>query len=312
MGWGVLSDARKELGDYSGAVEACDKMLNVRPDLRSYSRAAHLREIHGDLRGAKTAMELAANAGVVGLENHAWTLYQLGNLYLTEGKLDTAEMVFKGILRSRANYPHALSGLARIDALRGAYDSAIQQLLQAYDFASEHRFMEQLVEVYLASGKTGTAEVLMESVLEAFKQHEKQRWNVNLEFAEFCGKYNIHLEEALQRAGEEYRFRPDNIDVLQTYAWLLFRNGRAGEASEMIKKAMRFNAPNARLYYRAGLIASEIGSPVKARDHLEKALALNQYFGLAEKMVAKRTLENLDKRLEFSKMENPDDLAASE
>ena len=50
--WGLLSDARKELGDYAGAVQACDKMLSIRPDLRSYARAAHLREIHGDLRGA--------------------------------------------------------------------------------------------------------------------------------------------------------------------------------------------------------------------------------------------------------------------
>ena len=75
---------------------------------------------------------------------------------------------------------------------------------------------------------------------------------------------------------------------------------------------MRFDTPNARLYYRAGLIASEIGSSVKARAHLEKALSINPYFGLAERMVAKRTLEDLDKRLEFSKMENSDDLAASE
>ena len=105
-------------------------MLSIRPDLRSYSRAAHLREVHGDITGARRAMKLACDAGVIGLETRAWTLYQLGNLYLKEGKLDTAEYIYKGILEERADYSYALSGLAQIRSANKDYKSAIQFMLQ--------------------------------------------------------------------------------------------------------------------------------------------------------------------------------------
>ena len=43
--YGVLVDSYVELGKYEMAVEMCDKMLKIKPDLRSYSRASYLREI---------------------------------------------------------------------------------------------------------------------------------------------------------------------------------------------------------------------------------------------------------------------------
>jgi tetratricopeptide (TPR) repeat protein len=65
---GILSDAHLELGEYDEAVKACDKMLSLRPDLRSYARASYLRELHGDNDGAIEAMRLACDAGVAGQE----------------------------------------------------------------------------------------------------------------------------------------------------------------------------------------------------------------------------------------------------
>ena len=46
--YGVLVDANVELGNYDKAVEMVDKMIQIRPDLRSYSRQSYLREIYGD------------------------------------------------------------------------------------------------------------------------------------------------------------------------------------------------------------------------------------------------------------------------
>jgi tetratricopeptide (TPR) repeat protein len=40
---GVLVDESVELGNYTGAISYCDKMMMLRPDLRSYSRAYPLR-----------------------------------------------------------------------------------------------------------------------------------------------------------------------------------------------------------------------------------------------------------------------------
>ncbi len=70
--YGVLVDANVELGNYAKAVEMSDKMVSIRPDLRSYSRISYLREIHGDVAGAKEAMDMAVKAGYPGMEQTEW------------------------------------------------------------------------------------------------------------------------------------------------------------------------------------------------------------------------------------------------
>ena len=264
--WGVLSDALKELGDYQGAVRACDKMLSIRPDLRSYARAAHLREIHGDIHGALQAMKMACEAGVAGLENRAWALYQMGALYVKEGKLDTAEYIYQGLLDERPNYPFAFSGLAQICSARADYENAIQLLLRAYEVAPEHEFMEKIIEIYRASGKTQTADNLVEMVLAAFRQHEEQGWDVNLEFARFCTNENIYLDEALIRIEEEYHRRANNIDVLETYARVLYKKDRAKEAAPLIKKALELNKSDPELNYLSGKIAEKLKTQISQRS----------------------------------------------
>lgn len=46
--WGVLTDARTQLGDYAGATEALQRMLELRPGLASFTRASYEAELHGD------------------------------------------------------------------------------------------------------------------------------------------------------------------------------------------------------------------------------------------------------------------------
>src|SRR4051812_36241886 len=46
--WGTLGDALTELGDYEKAAEAYQKMMNLRPDLSSYNRAAWFRFLYND------------------------------------------------------------------------------------------------------------------------------------------------------------------------------------------------------------------------------------------------------------------------
>lgn len=69
---GSLTDAYVELGNYKKAVATADKMMSIRPDLRSYSRISYLREIYGDMDRAIEAMKLAVTAGYLGYEQTAW------------------------------------------------------------------------------------------------------------------------------------------------------------------------------------------------------------------------------------------------
>ena len=51
-GIGVRVDALVELGRYADAITALQQMVDLRPDLESYSRVSYLRELYGDVPGA--------------------------------------------------------------------------------------------------------------------------------------------------------------------------------------------------------------------------------------------------------------------
>jgi tetratricopeptide (TPR) repeat protein len=273
--YAVLCDALVELGEYERAVQTADKLSATRPDLRSYSRVAYLRELHGDLDGALEAMSLAANAGVSGTEQRSWVLYNLGLLLLQKNATSDAERVFRGIMEERPKYPFALSGLARIEAARGEYFKAVNLLVDASHTTPEHTFIEQIADVYQAMGEKATANEMAQKVLAAFAQHEQEGWNVNREYALFCLNHDMNLAESLTRAEQDYRARPASIDALDVYAFALYKNNRASEALPHIEQALRLRSFNPSLHYHAGLIFAAVGQQERSNQMMQAALKAN-------------------------------------
>ena len=112
--YGVCVDGNVEMGNYDSAVADADKMLSIRPDIRSYSRASYLREIYGDYKGAIEAMQMAVSAGAPGVEATEWSRVQLGHLYENTGEMKYAEMHYSIALQERPGYAYALAGMARV------------------------------------------------------------------------------------------------------------------------------------------------------------------------------------------------------
>jgi len=292
--YGVLCDANVELGKYDEAVKAVDKMMSARPDLRSYARASYLRELYGDRNGAIEAMKMASDAGAAGEENREWALYNLGNIFLNWGKLDTTEFIYKGILEERPNYAFAMSGLAMVESARKNYGSAIGLLVKASQTLPEHIFIEQLADLYQAMGQQDEAAQLEKKALDAFTLHEKDGWNVDREYAAFSLNHNINIPEAKDRAERQYKMRPENIDALDTYAWALYRSGAANEAAKYIEQALRMKSINPNLHYHAGMIYAKAGNNEKAASELKFALSENQYLTPLTMDDAKMTLVKLE------------------
>ncbi|MFI5264062.1 MAG: tetratricopeptide repeat protein [Candidatus Kapaibacterium sp.] len=275
--YGVLCDANVEMGKYDQAVAAVDKMMSVRPDLRSYARASYLRELNGDRAGAVEAMKMAADAGAPGQENREWALYNLGNIFLNWGRLDTAEFIYKGILEERPNYAFAMSGLAMVNAAHKNYPAAIELLVKAAQVLPEHIFVEQLADLYMAMGQKEGARQMEKKALDAFALHEKDGWNIDREYAAFCLNHDLNLSEAKMRAERQYKIRPQNIDALDTYAWALYKTGNAADATAMIEQAMRMKTLNPSLHYHAGMIYAKAGNKEKAITELKYALNEDPY-----------------------------------
>ena len=124
---GIQVDALVELGRYEEAVAAAQEMVDLRPDLQSYSRVSYVRELHGDVEGAIEAMAAAVQAGGPGAESTAWTTVQLGHLYFNHGDLRAAQKAYRTAAQQRPGYAYAEAGLAKVDAARGRTPWATQR-----------------------------------------------------------------------------------------------------------------------------------------------------------------------------------------
>lgn len=147
--------------------------------------------------------------------------------------------------------------------------------------------------MYRAAGETHLADSTAQEVLKTFGQHEKGGWNINREFALFCANHGMNLAAALTRAKSEYEMRPNNIEVLETYAWTLYKNGQAREAVPLIAKAMKLNTHRATLDYHAGMIYYAAGQMEKAKAYLLRSRAEHLYLHPLDVAEAQQTLSKI-------------------
>jgi tetratricopeptide (TPR) repeat protein len=112
------------------------------------------------------------------------------------------------------------------------------------------------------------------------------------ELALYYCNHDRQLPRALELARRDLLARQD-IYAYDTLAWALFKNGHHREAEEAIAKALKLGTRDATLFYHAGLIYQQIGNLDKARDYLNRALAVNPHFSLAHAEAARQTLARL-------------------
>lgn len=148
MVYGLLTDANVELGNYRDAEDSAQWMLNLRPANRpALTRAAHLRELFGDVEGAYEFMELAyQSTPATESGERAWTLTQMGHLRLASGSADAAEKLFPQALTSFPSYPAALGNLAQVRITQKRYAEAVVLLQQCHQAAPRAENLYDLAE----------------------------------------------------------------------------------------------------------------------------------------------------------------------
>ncbi len=235
--YGALVDANVELGHYARAVEMADKMVSIRPDLRSYSRVAYLREIHGDVQGSIDALTMAVKAGYPGQESTAWARLTLGNLYKTYGDLKDAELQYQIILAERQDYPFAIAALGEIEMKKQHYAKAEELLKKACSIIPEVSFYEKLATLYKQTGRQSEYDALLPEISRMMQEDMEKGHNMSLELAAFHCDYLSDYDRALQYALGEYAKRPDNIDVNRLIARIYCAKKDLNKAREYFEKA---------------------------------------------------------------------------
>jgi tetratricopeptide (TPR) repeat protein len=285
--YGELVDANLELGRYDEAVKMADKMVSVRPDLRSYARVSYLREIYGDMPGAISAIKLAVSAGYPGLEQTEWARMIQEHLYEMEGKLDSATLMCKRALEERPDYPFAIAGLGRIEEAKGNYAQAITYMEKAKGMIIEYSFKDALTDLYRLNNETSKGEQSAQEVIDELGGNlgdESQSIHGHYADKELAYAYlktsPPDLDKALKHALIEYDRRPDNIDVCQAVAWVRYKRGEFKQADTLIDKALRTNSRNPVLLCQAGLIKVRAGDREKGGALIKTALEQDPYLDI--------------------------------
>jgi len=215
---GIQVDALVELGHLDQAVKACDAMVTLRPDLKSYSRVSYLREQHGDLTGAIEAMDLAASAGAPGSEAAAWCRTHLAALLVNDNRMEEAEYQLQLALEQRTDYPFALAGLADLRIQQQRPDEAEKLLKQALTIIPEIGFAEQLLTLYRESGRAKEAGQMMGEVLAMFEDDRVHGHIINWDLAKFHAAYTGDWQAALEEAEAALAQRPDHPEIQEFVA----------------------------------------------------------------------------------------------
>lgn len=288
--YGVMTDALVELGRYQEAVEAADKMVDLRPDATSYARISYLRSLHGYPEQAIDAMRMAVRASSPrDAEGHAWYRVQLGNELLNAGKSKEAEREFDVALQVFPDYYEALAAKGRLAVRAGAFDQAIEYYRRAQERVPLPDTVLALGDLYTKQGRSDEAKQQY-ALLEAIERSGSNTYSTKL--ALYLADHNLRLDEALAIAQRERAARAD-IYTCDVLAWCFFKKGDLAAAKTAIDEARRLGTRDARIYYHTGMIYQALGEHDQAAKYLQMALAVNPSFDVLQADAARQAMQQL-------------------
>ncbi|HST04965.1 MAG TPA: tetratricopeptide repeat protein [Chloroflexia bacterium] len=292
--YGVIGDAQIELGRYDQAVQTFQKMVDLRPDISSYSRVSYARELYGDVPGAIEAMQQAVNAGAPAQENTAWCRVQLGNLYFNSNQLDKAEQAYNDALSNYPDYLHAEAGLALVAWAQGRDDDAVKLYQQSVANVPLPQYLTSLGDLYNAMGDTANAKKQLDLVLYIYQVFQAGGVNVDMEKSAYLADHvtgDNDLKEAVTLAERAASVRQD-VHTMDALGWVYYKAGRYQDALQAEQKAVRLGTLNALFYFHLGMIQDKLGDATDAKANVQKALDINPFFSIQYMKTAQDFVRN--------------------
>jgi tetratricopeptide (TPR) repeat protein len=230
-------------------------MLDLRPgNVPALTRAAHLRELFGDIEGAIELMTAAfTRTAVSEVENRAWLLTQLSHLALLSSTPGEAERLAQEALALLPDYHYALAQLARVSTRQGRLADAAALLERRLAVAPhpENRF--ELARALVHAGASADAEPLF-ARFERDALAEADGWdNANRELVAYYLDHAHRPADALRIAASEATRRQD-VYTLTAWASALHATGRERHARELLARVIAVGTKDPDILARAATI----------------------------------------------------------
>jgi len=290
VAYGVLTDGLVELGRYDEAGVALQRMADLSPDASALTRISYLRELNGDVAGARTALEQARDQSFGG-SAASFASFYLGELAFSQGDLDAAEQAYDRAVRDDPSSVVPRAGLAKIAAARGDLADAEALYRDVVDALPLPQYAAELGDLLTSAGRTEEAADQYVLVEAATRLIEANGGNADLEAALFAADHDDPAT-ALRLAQAEHEVR-QSIFTDDALGWALHVNGRSAEALPLAERALRLGTKSAALHFHLGMIEAALGLEDRARASLRSALEINPHFSLLQAPVAQAELARL-------------------
>lgn len=236
--WGLVSDAALGLGDYAEAERSAQWMLNLRAtSVGGLERGARLRELFGDIEGARELWESALRLSLPGDEERAWILTQAASLDRRFGRSGAAEKELHEAMATWPGYQPALAQMARLRVEQRKYDEALKILEDRFRTVRRPDAQYELARVLQLAGRTEQAEAAYREFEAAALAVIGASINYNRELIFYYTDHQRKPAEALRIAKLEAGRRQD-VETLDAYAWALYASGDAAEARKQMDKVL--------------------------------------------------------------------------
>jgi tetratricopeptide (TPR) repeat protein len=266
----VLVDADVELGRYGAAERELQWMVDRKPNLAAYARVSYLRELHGDLRGAASAMRLAVAAGGPALENRAYVSALLGELERQQGHLGAARQDFRSSVVSVKAFPGGEAGLARLDAAEGDLAGAIARWRLIAARLPLPEYVIGLGEAELAAGRTATGERDLGLIDAERRLLQAAGVNTDVELAVFEADHGDRAR-AVALARRAWAEDP-SVRAADALGWALTRSGDPAAGLAWARRALRLGSLDPVWRSHAGLTELAAGRTAAGRRDLRLSL----------------------------------------
>lgn len=278
--YGLLGDVLMEQGKLDDAIQAYQKMMELKPGPQAYSRAAHVHWIKGDLKGARLLMQMAAQAfgqaGSGDAESAAWAWSKLALYELQAGNLKKADQICELALQIQPEYAPALLARGRILMAENKFTEAAAIIERAVKINPLPEYRWALAEALRAAGdETKARAVEAELAVRAIGDDPRT-------FSIFLSTRGEQTAKAFKLAEDELQNRRD-VFTLDALAWAQLAVGKNSEAWQTMQSALATGTQDARLFLHAAVIAAKANQTAEAQRYFKRVSALQSTLLPSEK-----------------------------
>jgi len=284
--YGLLGATLMEQGRIEEAVTAYQSLVDIRPDLQSYSRIAHVRWLTGDLDGAIEMMEAAVGASSPSdADSAAWANIRLASLELQAGDIEGAQRNCEAALKHRADYPPALLFRGKMLLVEDNSDAAISDLQRAAQLNPLPEYQWALTEALRAAGREDEAAGVEGFLCRRGAMADPRTLSL------YLATRGEDTDLAVRLAQEELRQRED-VFTHDAMAWALAAAGRLEEARPHLERALAEGTQDARLFFHAAVIESRAGRLEEAQHWFTSAAAISDLLLPSEEALLHKQQKN--------------------